>query len=340
MVVLGLLRRCVAGLLVLGLGMPIGAGAASYLHGPGGVLAERTGSSVSWLLGDGLGSVRHVTDAAGGVTGSVGYGVFGERRSSTGVGSSFGFSGQQQDSGGDVFLRARTYRPSLGRFVSADPLQPNASTTQGWSLYGYVGANPTTFTDPSGFSIFSEYGLLSRVSSRLQFEVVRLGLSGGFSACLAHGVLGTGLEGGLSGDAGTALGSVAVEAGSCGLEKGAAGRTNTATPDDPNPTPNTTSSVPAIKPGSAGGPTAGRRFPESVRQGELAQNPSTCVYCRMETDAPQIDHAVPRSRGGNATPENAQTTCGHCNASKGNRDFPVTPPGGYEGPWPPPWWDE
>lgn len=75
-----------------------------------------------------------------------------------------------------------------------------------------------------------------------------------------------------------------------------------------------------------------------MREEELANNPSTCVYCRMETDRPQIDHVIPRARGGNATIENAQTTCPWCNPSKGARDYPVNPPSGYEGPWPPPWW--
>jgi 5-methylcytosine-specific restriction endonuclease McrA len=96
-------------------------------------------------------------------------------------------------------------------------------------------------------------------------------------------------------------------------------------------------STPLIKAGSEGGPTAGMTFPESVRQQEFAYNPSTCVYCRMETDSPQIDHAVPRWRGGNATIDNAQTTCGWCNASNGARDFPANPPPGFAGGWPPPW---
>ncbi|NED97131.1 hypothetical protein G1H11_17675 [Phytoactinopolyspora alkaliphila] len=100
----------------------------------------------------------------------------------------------------------------------------------------------------------------------------------------------------------------------------------------------TIKATPSIKPGSAGGPTASQKFPERVRQEELADNPSTCVYCRMETDRPQVDHAIPRSRGGNSTRDNAQTTCAHCNASKGARDFPVTPPEGFAGAWPPPWW--
>lgn len=45
--------------------------------------------------------------------------------------------------------------------------------------------------------------------------------------------------------------------------------------------------IPAIKPGSSGGPTAGQRFPGSVREEVLQDNPSTCVYCRMETDSPK-----------------------------------------------------
>jgi len=95
---------------------------------------------------------------------------------------------------------------------------------------------------------------------------------------------------------------------------------------------------PGIKAGESGGETAGRAFPQSVRDAALGENPSTCVYCRMETETPQVDHVVPKARGGDATIGNAQTACPHCNASKGARDFPVTPPPGYRGSWPPPWW--
>ncbi len=48
-------------------------------------------------------------------------------------------------------------------------------------------------------------------------------------------------------------------------------------------------SGPLIKAGSEGGETAGKVFPKSVKNDVLADNPSTCVYCRMDTDAPQID---------------------------------------------------
>jgi hypothetical protein len=96
--------------------------------------------------------------------------------------------------------------------------------------------------------------------------------------------------------------------------------------------------APLIKVGSAGGESAGKVFPQAVKDAARAENPGTCVYCRMGTDSPQIDHAIPRVRGGNATLDNAQTTCAWCNASKGARDFPVNPPPGFRGDWPPVWW--
>lgn len=40
-----------------------------------------------------------------------------------------------------------------GRFLSADPVQPNAPGTQGYNLYAYVANNPTTWVDPSGHQV-------------------------------------------------------------------------------------------------------------------------------------------------------------------------------------------
>lgn len=89
-----------------------------------------------------------------------------------------------------------------------------------------------------------------------------------------------------------------------------------------------------IKTGTFGGPTTGKRFPQSVRQQAFDENPSRiCVFCQMEGTASQVDHAYPRSLGGDATIENAQLACPHCNASKGNGTYPKSPPAGYEGEW-------
>ena len=96
---------------------------------------------------------------------------------------------------------------------------------------------------------------------------------------------------------------------------------------------------PPIKAGTSGGPTAGQRFSQGVREEAFAENPTkTCVFCRREGTGTQVDHASARARGGDATIDNAQLACPHCNASKGAGQFPKTPPAGYEGPWPPPHW--
>jgi RHS repeat-associated protein len=123
----------------------------AYLH-EGGVLATIDGNDDAlYLLGDALGSVRGVTDEAGDLAGAADYAVFGEVRASSGVSTLFRFTGEQHDAEtGFTYLRARYANPALGRFVSADTVQPNAPGTQGYNLYAYVANNPATWVDPSG----------------------------------------------------------------------------------------------------------------------------------------------------------------------------------------------
>ena len=47
-----------------------------------------------------------------------------------------------------VYLRARYYNPSLGRFMSEDPVK------DGTNWYGYCGGNPVMCTDPSGLKAY------------------------------------------------------------------------------------------------------------------------------------------------------------------------------------------
>jgi hypothetical protein len=101
-----------------------------------------------------------------------------------------------------------------------------------------------------------------------------------------------------------------------------------------------TAGAPRIKSGAAGGETAGKPFPQAIKDAANAENPlKVCVYCRREGVATQVDHAIPKARGGNATLDNAQLACPHCNASKGARDFPANPPPDYFGKWPPSHWE-
>jgi RHS repeat-associated protein len=290
----------------------------------------RATNAASFPLADALGSVRTLTDSAGSVTGTAAYDAYGNVRSRSGATSSFGFTGQQTDPTGLVYLRTRYLDPSVGRFVSADTIRPSGPGTTGYGLYTYAGDNPTTLTDPSGQQPLIEYALNSArsVAGSVAVRLAGRCLAGAFAGLLQDFLFQEVFTGDYE------FGSGSVENAVLGCVAGAASR-GAGGPHDPAPPGG---EPPPIKPGAAGGDTAGKPFPPRVRQQTLEENPNTCVYCRMETDSPQVDHSIPRSRGGNATPENAQTTCPHCNASKGARDYPVTPPPGYRGPWPPPHW--
>ncbi len=56
----------------------------------------------------------------------------------------YGYSGEQTDSNGLVFLRARYYAPSMGRFFQLDP------SRQEQNPYVYAMGNPINYVDPSG----------------------------------------------------------------------------------------------------------------------------------------------------------------------------------------------
>jgi RHS repeat-associated protein len=52
---------------------------------------------------------------------------------------------------GLVHLNGRVYDPLVARMMSADPIVDDPMNGQTWNRYSYVGNNPLTFTDPSGY---------------------------------------------------------------------------------------------------------------------------------------------------------------------------------------------
>ncbi len=117
-------------------------------------MAQVGAGGVEYLLTDALGSVRGIADEAGTLAGSAAYGVFGDYRSQSGLSSKLGFTGEYfAQELGTWHLRARDMMPGLGRFLSADSVQPNAPGTQGFNVYAYAANNPTTWADPSGHAV-------------------------------------------------------------------------------------------------------------------------------------------------------------------------------------------
>ncbi len=77
------------------------------------------------------------------------------------------------------------------------------------------------------------------------------------------------------------------------------------------------------KAGSAGGDGAKKAFSTKVKDQARKESNDTCVFCGTKTTREpgptrsEIDHSIPKSRGGNNTIENAQNTCRTCNRQKG-----------------------
>ncbi len=85
---------------------------------------------------------------------------------------------------------------------------------------------------------------------------------------------------------------------------------------------NKVDNLPMPKMGSAGGPGAGKAFSTAVKDAARAEANNKCTLCGTNTTRTagstqsNIDHAIPKSRGGNNTINNAQNTCRTCNQSK------------------------
>jgi RHS repeat-associated protein len=143
-----------------------------YIMADGKLIAQRqcvgpppcsSGASMLYFILDHLGSVTVVTDGSGAVLQRLSYDAWGKRRNADGTalsctgglaqpnGVSRGFTGQEMiDALCLVNLNARVYDPTLGRFMSADPVVGDATVPQELNRFSYVLNDPLSLTDPSG----------------------------------------------------------------------------------------------------------------------------------------------------------------------------------------------
>ena len=109
------------------------------------------GSGPHYQHNDSLGSVVAITDSTGAVEQMYDYDVFGELRAATGSSMNrYTFTGEEADASGLMYLRARYYEPTTGRFTGRDPFPADAKDTQTINRYVYVKNNPTNYVDPAG----------------------------------------------------------------------------------------------------------------------------------------------------------------------------------------------
>ncbi|MGJ3237281.1 MAG: RHS repeat-associated core domain-containing protein [Anaerolineae bacterium] len=118
-----------------------GTNVEQFVHAPRGIHAVDDGTDWNFYAQDGLDSVRAVVDEMAVVQSSMSYDPYGNPMAAYGAG--FGFTGEQTDEDGQIYLRKRYYNPTLGNFIKRDPLAtPNR--------YAYVSGNPVNNVDPSG----------------------------------------------------------------------------------------------------------------------------------------------------------------------------------------------
>ncbi|MDG4808711.1 polymorphic toxin-type HINT domain-containing protein [Micromonospora sp. WMMD1120] len=131
--------------------------ATRYYSFNGETIAQRTLTGITWLASDHQGtaqvSVANDTNQTITQRRQTPYGA--PRGAAVSWPNKQGFLGGYQDPTGLTHLGAREYDPTIGRFISVDPVNDPGNPQQ-LPAYTYAANNPTTYSDPSG-RIIAEY---------------------------------------------------------------------------------------------------------------------------------------------------------------------------------------
>jgi RHS repeat-associated protein len=226
-----------------------GTGATEYRHlipaGSGSAILTRRSdltNNTYYMTSDHLGSGDLVLDSTATVLAKESFTPFGARRGSNWQGvptaadytvfsnvSRRGFTGHEMlDSVGLVHMNGRVYDPTIGRFLSADPIIQTIALSQAINPFSYVMNNPLALVDPSGYSwlskLFSGIGHFLHKFWRPILAIAVAAITWGyaapyFSQLFSATTLATGTITTIGGMVGGALAGAAAGiagAGSCG----------------------------------------------------------------------------------------------------------------------------
>jgi RHS repeat-associated protein len=122
----------------------------NYVFG-GQVVARNGPGGVIYLHQDRLGSPVVVTDSSGAAASTSSYTPWGAATPENPPPGQPSFTGAQQLTGSSIVqMGARLYDPTLGRFLSADSLDPAGPGTQAANRYAYASDDPVNLVDPTG----------------------------------------------------------------------------------------------------------------------------------------------------------------------------------------------
>nr|WP_256381552.1 RHS repeat-associated core domain-containing protein [Sulfuricella sp. T08] len=125
------------------------------------IKATVTGASsygqAQYYHADGLGSIVGLSNSTDTTTQTERFDAWGNKLAGTiPQAAQYGFTGREPDETGLTFYRARFYDPSIGRFVSRDPIGLSGGINQ----YAYVNNSPVMFTDPWGLKAVSPLSMM------------------------------------------------------------------------------------------------------------------------------------------------------------------------------------
>ena len=121
------------------------------------ILSGSSSTLEQFYQADGVGSTADVTDATDTLKASYTYDPWGKLLNPMdplGTKDKFKFTGEALDpQTGLYYLRARYYDPTVGRFISKDPLSGSAAILLSRNRYAYALANPLRYTDALGLAV-------------------------------------------------------------------------------------------------------------------------------------------------------------------------------------------
>ncbi|QQR84153.1 DNRLRE domain-containing protein [Candidatus Peregrinibacteria bacterium] len=126
---------------------------------------------IEYVHTDPIGSTLVMTDASGNDIKQMEYAPFGEVMGASGPGDTkYQFTGQEYDPESElVYMNARYYSPSLGRFIQKDPVIGYEGNALSWNPYVYANNNPLRYNDPTGMD-GEEISLVSEPYLPLEFS--------------------------------------------------------------------------------------------------------------------------------------------------------------------------
>ncbi len=166
-----------------------GPATADYIFGPDidQPLAMSTGGQIYYFAADGLDSTAALTNSAGAVQNTYIYDAWGQIRTETGsLSNPFTYTGRERGEAGLIYSRFRSLLPSVGRFVSEDPLAAKLGNAfaSGYfdspvsmPIYSYAMGSPVLRRDPLGLDAggagAGDQGALTCVEGCVEQYIIR-----------------------------------------------------------------------------------------------------------------------------------------------------------------------